>query len=517
MVRTKLKMLGLLVVVGAWGWVSAASAADITEVIDAFDEVLIEGKMVSDPFDLVIKPTFKQVYEHAKISREANCLAGGGRCDEDTIVINKEMRYRRVINQMDLDFEIGAYKDLALSMKLPIVFSDVSSWKFAKNGGAACRWENPDNPKCVNETNSSLFPSQDRIESDLLDPTSPFSTFSYFPLADGWTDGPSRSGVGDITFGIAWSPFNDVRSYNPEQPWLNDSGRSTLTLGLDYTAPTAEVAKVTNDAVGRGVHELALRVATSRRFTYVDPYAQFQFGLPLPASDTLFKDYGGGQQRVGPGPWGDITVGIEFIPWESVTKEFQQFFKIDLRGRFGYVGEGRDYGPFFDAIGASACQGLTWSDVQSGGPRPECGWIAEKWSNAGFENLVEVDPHGAQRNPNVALYDDGITNHEGFGRFAAQIGFYLQPVQYVQLRLMAALEHEQGHFMTFSKAGKDVRGRTPDTDVPSEFEPKDGTVSFDDVKERNPTYNPTYDSVGNRFRKEETTIFTWAISLAVQF
>ncbi|PIV98486.1 MAG: hypothetical protein COW42_14370, partial [Deltaproteobacteria bacterium CG17_big_fil_post_rev_8_21_14_2_50_63_7] len=77
---------------------------------------------------------------------------------------------------------------------------------------------------------------------------------------------------------------------------------------------------------------------------------------------------------------------------------------------------------------------------------------------------------------------------------------------------------------TFGKAGTDVRGRVeiepgnPSAGTrPDDSAPKDGTVSFDDIKERNPVYNPTYDSVGSRFRIEEWTVFTWNVGLAFQF
>jgi len=508
---------------------SSVQAAEITDVIDAADEDVYDGKIVEDLFDFHIEPTFKQTYEQAKITREANCTGGADRCqNEDTILINKELRYQRVVNELDLEFELSIYKDLEFHVLLPIIFSDTTSLKYAKNAGKACEFDiDPYNPKCVDETNSTVDPSDNRIVADAGDGND-FTTYRYFDVPDEndkWLDGPGRGGLGDLTFGIDWSPFNDQRDQLHEDPWCRNNGRSTLTLGFDYTAPTAAVMKADpkNENVGRGVHELGLHVATSRRFNYVDPYMQFSFALPIP-TDSIFKDYGGGQERVGPGPSGDLTFGIEIVPWEQANADFQQKFIIDLRGHFTYVGEGRDFGPFFDALGSSACQSKTLAEVQPGGASPECGWLAEKWSNAGFENLRAIDQYSASYDPNHTLKDDGLTSYEGYGRFGASLGFNIQPIQYVQIRAGLGLDHNQEHFLTFGKAGTDVRGRVeiepgnPSAGTrPDDSAPKDGTVSFDDIKERNPVYNPTYDSVGSRFRIEEWTVFTWNVGLAFQF
>ncbi|MDX9724477.1 MAG: hypothetical protein RBU37_27265, partial [Myxococcota bacterium] len=388
---------------------AASWAADITDVIDAFDADIIDGKLIEDPFDFRLTPSFHTVYEQAKITREANCTQSG-RCPAgDEIIFNKEMRYKYVRNQMDIRADIPVYKDLAFHIVLPVVFHESRSWKFAKNGGAACEFEtNPDDPKCVDGRNSTLDPD---VPTDV-------APYNYFNIEDDYSDGPSRSGLSDLRFGITWAPFNDQRYVIDEKPWGRNHGRASLLLGFEYTAPTAAIAtnQPGNTDVGRGLHELALRIAASRRYKYVDPYMQLQVGLPLPASDTLFKDYGSGQARVAPGPWGEFTVGLEIIPWESITPDFQQFFKIDFQGFFKYTGEGRDYGPLFDAIGSSECQGITLAEIESGTSERglRCAWMAEKWANAGFENLGAIDPYG-NRNNALELYDDGITDYEGFG------------------------------------------------------------------------------------------------------
>ncbi len=535
-----------------------ASASELTDVLDAADSdfyvdpITGERKEAKDPVDFNIGITFAQTRERMKINREK--CARGDTCPTDGGLYNKELRYDRSISQMNIDLEAGIYKDLEFHVRIPIVFSDQRKYKYALNDEAACEFDtNKDDPKCVNGTNSTVDPSDDRITADAQggDPeldsfagASPnFGTYRYFdiPGDKDWLNGVERSGLGDVTIGLDYAIWNDDRYYRdvgPESPWYRESGRSTLTVGFDYTMPTGEVSKGGNSGVGQGVHWLKWRVAASRRYEYVEPYTQFSFTLPLPASDTVFKDYGGGQERVGPGVRGDITAGIEFIPWEQkeLSTEMRSEFAdpiysgehrkvtIDLRALFGFVAEGREYGPLFDALNGTQCNGLALGDLTA---RPECGWLAEKWSNAGFENVGRLNPFrndsqtGNNQDLAHPLTEDGITDYEGYGYVNASLGVAVQPTKWVQLRTHFGLGYQQDHFLTFAKAGKDVRGRsdlnTESVTVPGDQFGKDGTVSFDDIKERNPVYNPKYDAVGRRFRSAENTIFNWDIALVVQF
>jgi hypothetical protein len=538
----------------------SAFAVDLTEVLDAADSDFYvdpltgERHEVKDPVDFHLGISFQQTRERMKINREK--CARGDTCPTDGGLYNKELRYDRTISQMNIDFEAGIYKDLEFHLKLPVILSDQRKYKYARNGEAACEFDiNPDDPKCVNQTNSTVDPSDARVSADQADDgtdldsfANGFGTYRFFDLPSDtdWSEGPDRGGLGDITIGLDWAIFNDDRYFRdvgPESPWYRNHGRSSLVVGFNYTMPSAAIAKADNTAVGQGVHWLNWRVAASRRYQYAEPYAQFSFTLPVAASNTLFKDYGGGQERVGPGVRGEITAGVEFIPWEvkplstEVRSEFaapeysgeHRKVAIDLRGMFGFVAEGREYGPMFDALNRTTCQGLTLNDVSGASPsRPECGWIGEKWSNAGFEQVGRLDPFRVGGTPGTAqdlahpLNEDGITDYEGYAYVNANLGLTVQPTKWVSLRTRFGLAYQQDHFLTFAKAGKDTRGRSVPDDpsqpsVPGDEFGKDGTVSFDDIKERNPTYNPKYDGVGRRFRSAENTIFTWDIGLTFQF
>ena len=575
MVGRTLKGLGhwklLVMAVTVLLFVQSADAAEITEVNDAADvnyfdnsefpaceEFQIPGEPpdplcqervpVKDYYDMHVGVKFQQTYERMKINREK--CARSERClDVDDGLYNKELRYERVINQMDLDFDLGIYKDFEFHVKVPIILSDQRQYKYAKNGSDACQFQtNPDDPNCVDETNSTLDPSQNRIDIDSMgsaeDPfTDGFGTYRYFnidPGADNWTQGPDRSGIGDVTFGLEWAIINDERYFaevGRESPWWREHGRSSLVLGIDYTAPTAAIARRDNEAVGQGVHWLTTKIAGSRRYEFLDPYVEILFTLPIPSDTGLFQKYSASQERIGPGPRGHFSAGFEIIPWEvtplsidrrsefaepEISGEHRKL-SIDLRGTLGFVAEGREYGPLFDAIGGSACQGMSYAQVTT--TNPECGWMAQKFANAGEENIGSLDPFrdGGVNNqdPNTILTDDGITSYEGYGYVGARLGISLQPTKWVRLQTSFDFNYQQDRFLTFAKAGKDQRGRsTADANGvtrPDDGVEADGTVSFDDIKERNPVYNPTFDSVGKRLRSAENTIFTWNIGLVIQF
>ena len=499
-----------------------SEAADITEVVDAFEE--------DDPFDFHIEPRFKRTLTRAKITREAPCnpeaidnptaeqatdprrrtrfprLVESGRCSEPSVTFNKEVRAWQEINELDILMQIGLFRDVELHLELPIILSSQRGAAYAGNGGDRTK-------PIVDDTNSSVDPSNQRIiddiqlNEDLAVNGAEFSTFRLFNVKGDGNQGPERSGFGDMRVGVAWNPFNDSR----------DDTKATLKLGFDYLIPSGEVAKGGNDGVGRGVHELQWTFASSKRFKYMEPYFQVQYVLPFASANSLFQDVGGGQTLKQPGQRAEIVFGSEFIPFEDVEKGHK--FQIDLGLSFGYTAEGRDYSLLFDAFANSACNGFTPGEIRGAiaqiknagandvisqeiVDQAACHWVLDQPANAEGGAVFDTFAEGVQ---NVPFSHDGITDYEAYGTFGAHLGFYVQAARYVQFRGKLRLQHQQEHFITASRTGVD----SP--------EDENETVRFDNPNERNPFYNPTLDGVGNRFRQEETTIFTWSVALALQF
>ena len=459
---------------------SGAMAAELTDVLDAADEVYLGSEKVSDPFDISLTPKFVQRHEWAKLKREYY--------DNGSVRLLNELEYKRVVNRFDIDLEIGMFHDLSFRMHMPIIISDQASYKFDTSS---------DDPEFQIDSSKSWF-SPANISAD--------RPYRFFDLKDGETlKGRERTGFGDMSFGIAWSPYNTERHFIPERPWENNTGRSTVTLSFDYVAPTGKTRAIDNDGAGSGVHEFIFAVAASHRFAFVDPYIRLQYGLPVGTDD--FQDYGSNQKRVDPGMWGRVDLGIEFIPYESIDTEFQRNVKIDLRGYFKYVGEGRAYSELADAFGTGTCYKGVTGQLGEG-----CGWVAEKWSNAGASHIADM----ANGTKGLEVMEDGLFDYEGFATVGGAINLSIQPIQYVQINAGVAVDYSQNHFITFTKIGKD-RGTFNTTTGKLDSDQKDGLVMDNVLEERNPTYSKALDATGSRIKRTESLNLEWFVGLKLMY
>lgn len=464
-----------------------AHGAELTDVVDAFDYAN------DNPFDFHLEPTFRQEFERGRITREAGCdpAVDPTRCDEVSTVFNRELDYRRSQTALDLDFQFGLYHDLEFHIGLPIVIHDRRELEYADG---------------VTPQLSSIDPTDERVAADLDsgvgDPFGEyFGTYRYFDVPD---DGRKRSGVGDVLIGLAWSPWNDRRNPNA----------ANLTLRFDYVAPTGKPARGTNSGVGRGVHEIRLGIDASRRFVrFVEPYFGFHFTVPVAASGGLFEA-NGNTVNTAPGSRFDTTAGVEVIMADNEDRG--QVYTFDLGFDFGYVLEGRDYGPMFDALASSPCNGLTPAEAGYGGDGPDgnayrpdddidpndaaCAWVTQQPGNAEFRTDVPLanSPYG----------HDGITDIEGHGIIGGHTAFNLQFSPYVKFSIGTFVHYTTPHFLTAADAGRD---RDEDNTVQLDPTPEDGEA------ERNPNYNLTMDAVGRRFRIENMLNIGWNARLAFQF
>ena len=108
---------------------------------------------------------------------------------------------------------------------------------------------------------------------------------------------PERAGIGDMSFALRYSPISQER----------DAQRATWTLELGYTAPTGTVMKAGNTGVGEHAW-MEFGTALSRSFSYAEPCVRVGYVHAIAASNSLFQDYGGQQEHVGP-----RTASISFL------------------------------------------------------------------------------------------------------------------------------------------------------------------------------------------------------------
>ncbi len=465
---------------------SGATAAELTDVVDALD---VEN---NNPYDFHIEPSFQQRIERGNVSREFGCGEDTTpACDFEQTTQVRELDYRRVINTFDIDFQIGLFRDLEFHVDLPIVLNDQRTLEFASD---------------VNQQNSSIYPDDNRIAADtaasVADTDVLFDTFRFFDVPN---DGPRRSGIGDMTFGFAWSPFNDRR--NPHV--------GNLTLVVDYVGPTGRPAKANNNGVGRGVHELQFAINASRYYEklHLDPYFGLRFAAPFAAGNGLFAQ-DPNSSTIAPGPRFAFTTGTEIMMYED--QQSGQAYTFDFGLDFGYQFEGRDYTPLFDAFAGSSCNGLTPADagrtaVPDGNPYAPtagvdpgdaaCAWVLFQPNNA------QTLP-GQAVNINTPYAHDGILDTEGFATFGGHTGFNLQVNQYLKIRLNMGLEYRTPYLITTADAGRDANN---DNEV--DLNANSGT----DINERNPYYNLVLDASGRRLRIEQALAINWSLGAAFQF
>lgn len=282
-----------------------AHAAEMTDVADAFDTAH------NNPIDFRFEPSFRSESSSGVISRENVCQAP---CEET--VFNRELEFARSMSILDTTLKLGVGMNFELHGRLPVVFGDQTNLKFAKD---------------VNGTISRVDPSDTKVAADLANGDY-FSSYQFFDV-ETQGDGIKRSGTGDPTLGFAWSPLESTE----EEPW------GTLVFGFDYTLPMGEIRTADNDAVGRGVHNFAFSLAASRPVAAIEPFFTFQFDLPLPATDSPYRDISSDQSLVGPGPKFETTLGTEVTMFKDAASK--QSYTLGLGMRYGYQFAGRDWTP----------------------------------------------------------------------------------------------------------------------------------------------------------------------------
>jgi hypothetical protein len=454
-----------------------AHAAEMTDVADAFDTAH------NNPIDFRFEPSFRSESSSGVISRENVCTPKES-CA--ATVFNRELEFARSMSILDTTLKLGVGMNFELHGRLPVVFADQTNLKFAND---------------VNGSNSRVDPSDDKVSADLADGDF-FSSYQFFDV-ETQGDGIKRSGTGDPTLGFAWSPLESTE----EEPW------GTLVFGFDYTLPMAEIRTADNDAVGRGVHNFAFLLASSRPVGAIEPFFTFQFDLPLPATNSPYRDISSDQSLVGPGPKFETTLGTEVTMFKDAASK--QSYTLGLGMRYGYQFAGRDWTPLSDAFANSGCNDLTPLEagmVTTGGGGPDgnaynpvsgtspdlarCGWVVQAPGNA-----VGLDNPAAATNETKFAYD-GLSDVEGFGLVGGNIALNLQFSEWAELRIKSDVVYETSHFLTNANSGKSSEA--------------DGTVELDPAKgERNPFYNTAIDAQGSRFRSDGVLRINWAATFAI--
>lgn len=442
-----------------WGAVAPAAAAaqqedgnlrlmqeptSYTDVIDAFDD--------DDPFDLNVRVGYRFERSWGTIQRETILEPSGDGSSTFRPAAVAEFEHDR--NILDLQLDVGLYEDLALFVKLPVILSDDRRLDHADKGSEA--------------------------EHDAL-----LQGVDGQPLFDLPFRSPTRSGLDQVSVGLAWAIMNQFR--DPHLPTWLVSVEGLFNAGEEmhacndaerYDANETYPAEGEPDdkyetrcnggdspGVSRGMMGLRAETRASRRFRVAEPYMGLMAEVEWPRrAGTLFEPAGdiAGFMNTMPPIEGEITFGVAFVPWER--KDGFQRMTVDLRGSARYISEGRDYTPLFDALGTS--------------PSP---YLRQP-------NREAIPP--ADDNRSVHYY--GLADVQAHGRYGGRLLINIRAARYVEFLVGAGLFYTTPHLITFTDA---CNPNVNPTDPVGEG--RTGQCSSGII---NPHHRPDIDLPGNRFQ-----------------
>jgi len=453
-------------------------AAEITDVADAADTIVIGDIEKDDNFDLYLDVGFSQVMQNGKITREPinRPFVNNPHCTDVTNARNclpvDELRYKRTTNLLNFGTEIGLFHDTSLSFGFHYVIGDTGKLRYAKG----------------------VDPSTSSVDSDT--PLIPGGGTQYFAVRNGGFKA-EHNGFGPMDIGFKFGPLNDERDdskpawvlyFNWANPWLEKTFDPSVRATSSSPGP-----------IGDGVHRLTFGTSFSKRVGdfgligidpninrrgFVDPYMDFSYTLPVPQKGkALPGNITSNSFGEKPSHQARFSAGMEVVGLEDLKAGRK--VAVDLGLCTAFFSEGRNPSMAL-APGNSACTGQTGE----------------------YSMLVD------------ALGVDTYT--EQYFHVGGVLGLYIQAAEFIRFKIGVALGYDTQHLLTFEDVGKDKNGDGQVLDpaidpkaVKDELNPYFcGNNPNDRCKKET---LPSYDQVGFRFIDQEHVVFNWFASLMFTF
>ncbi len=382
---------------------------------------------------------------------------------------------------------VGLYRDLEFTIAAPVVLGYDSSIAFAEGVGANSTIYAPGGPNADNPAIEGRFP------------------ITEVPAER------TRSGFGDMRFGLGWSPVVDRK----------DEAFPTLTLRAEVTVPTGEVWDPQDqDAlpagpggkVGLGQTVLDVSVGLSKRARPVaptlDPYIVFGGRLPFAMSSQ--RDRG-----LEPPPSLRLETGAELVFADDRAADTR--YAIDFGVRLRYVASGRTYGPLSDYLPA-----LDLTRIESEVPgyddyaNPDNYRGRVEGQSCSGQRLDRVTGMLVPATPGVPCGNlQRVDEHLHLG---GHLALHLQPSRYTLFRLGGSLSYITDHLITGEPIGVDTD--PPDTAAMCGGGPCAGRVNARNSRgedERSRFHDPRYDTPGRRLRLEAAFVYTVFVEAIATF
>ena len=294
--------------------------------------------------------------------------------------------YSQSVSTLNFGADVGLYKDLALSLRLPLILAD-SRQLDDLNGSS----KNPQ--RLTDGSGDQLF-------------SVPFKS-------------PTRSGIDYFAVGLKYAIMNQQRDVTKPTWMVGVEGRFGVGERLHACNDNAAVKCIDpnnpgstqsrDPGISRAMNGINVMTVFSRRFGYLEPYTGFNFLAEFPQGNSDFgqtNDLKGALLSTPP-LVGGFTLGTEVIPWEQ-REQFQRLI-IDFRARTEYHSPGREYSELFDALGSSSARSLR-------SPNPGGYTLGPD----GVSSIVDTSK------PTVPF--TGITDQDGFATFGGMTSVTWQAV-----------------------------------------------------------------------------------------
>jgi len=480
------KLCGLLPLLGLYFGLSAsAQAAEITRVASSFDK--------DNKFDLHFGVGYDFNFKKAALLREWSDANNEGS------QVVRDLLYQQMRHVVTPTLEIGLYKDLAVYVHVPIVALDTRTYSFDQGAGD-CKYDDgmrdPNNPAtCTDQQSADRANNSTTIRDGIVpqggfDATNTDQPYGNFGGTDNQTlfKGANRRGVDQIHVGLKYAVLNQDRLSHMPKWVIGLEGRFAVGRPMTFSRDIQDENPKGNQSVGRGMHELGIWTALSRRYRYLDPFFNAWWYQAIPSGNTQFKNYGGAQDKVNPQSQVGVTFGTEIVPFERKAKG--QKVSVVLRGLAMLKFNGRGYSEGWELFADSPA--LVGSN-KPGTSSCTSGDIRE------INDAAKQDP----TNPNYIPAGsgcsrfNGITNIQDFATFGLNLGLNFQLNKYAVLMLGVNGSTDTRHWI--SSAGRGKADLNPGGD-PKLVEPNTNEV--------NPVRRDVIDNVGRRYAVGDVTNVT---------
>ncbi len=433
------KLCGLLPLVGlCFGISTTARAAEVTRVASSFDN--------DNKFDLHFGVGYDFNYKKAAILREWSSE------NNPQSQVVRDLIYQQMRHVVTPSLEIGLYKDLAVYVNLPIVVADQRTYSFDQEA-TDCKYDDgmrtPADPAtCVNHDNSTTI-RDGIIPHDGFDGTNKDNPLGNYGGAGTETifKGANRRGVDQLHVGLKYAILNQDRLSHMPKWVIGLEGRfavgGPMTFSRDYTNGIPGG----NSTVGRGIHELGIWTALSRRYRFLDPFFTAWWYQAIASGKSEFENYGGSQDRKRPQSQTGVTFGTEIVPFERKAKG--QKVAVVIKGlamlRYG----GRGYSEGWELFSNSPALTGTYSPGTTQCSNSDAKAVADYAK----DNPNEVNPLQASGAPAGCVAFNGITNIQDFATFGMNLGLNFTLNKYAVLMLGADARTDTRHWITNAGRG----------------------------------------------------------------